>query len=154
MDWIKVMREMPLTMKKVTKFKGHEGESLYQGDVYYQGKKVGFLSEGDWGGPPILRIESKVAKDAVDKFFSAQPKVKVEFEGAELLECKYDEESFVGDILACALFSKDVEKEKKKGRFIFVLPDDRKYSFRHCGAPDIMAARLAMIKKYPNLIEL
>ena len=38
-----------ISLKKVTEFKGHEGEPCYQGDVYLGSKKVGFWSQDAWG---------------------------------------------------------------------------------------------------------
>lgn len=38
------------SLKKVVNYKGHEGEPLSQADVYYDGKKIGFWSMGDFGG--------------------------------------------------------------------------------------------------------
>ena len=49
-------------------YRGHEGEPLAQADLYLKEpgkklKKVGFLSDGDWGGPDVERFESKEAKE-------------------------------------------------------------------------------------------
>lgn len=38
-----------ISLKKVTEFKGHEGEPCYQGDVYLNNKKIGFWSQDAWG---------------------------------------------------------------------------------------------------------
>lgn len=38
-----------ISLKKVTNFKGHEGEPCYQGDVYLNNKKIGFWSQDTWG---------------------------------------------------------------------------------------------------------
>lgn len=34
-----------VSIKAFKKFRGHEGEELYQGNVYYNGKKLGFWSQ-------------------------------------------------------------------------------------------------------------
>ena len=49
-------------------YKGHEGEPLAQADLYLKepGKKlekVGFLSDGDWGGPSVERFKSKEVEE-------------------------------------------------------------------------------------------
>ncbi len=41
-------------LKGVKEYKGHEGEPLFQGNVYYKNKKIGFFAMGDWGGPSTL----------------------------------------------------------------------------------------------------
>lgn len=46
-----------IELKNVREFRGHEGEPLTQGDVYYKNKKVGFYSQDSWGGPDILNLD-------------------------------------------------------------------------------------------------
>jgi hypothetical protein len=46
-----------IELKKVNDFKGHEGEQLTQGDVYYKGKKVGYYSQDAWGGMDIFNLD-------------------------------------------------------------------------------------------------
>lgn len=44
-------------LKGIAEFKGHEGEPLIQGNVYYKGKKVGFYSQDAWGGMDIFKLD-------------------------------------------------------------------------------------------------
>ena len=46
-----------IELKNVKNFRGHEGEELVQGDVYYKGKKVGYYSQDAWGGMDIFDLE-------------------------------------------------------------------------------------------------
>ena len=46
-----------IELKNITNFRGHEGEDLIQGNVYYNGKKVGFYSQDAWGGCDRLNID-------------------------------------------------------------------------------------------------
>ena len=39
-----------VSIKAFKKFRGHEGEEPYQGNVYYNGKKLGFWSQDAHGG--------------------------------------------------------------------------------------------------------
>ena len=59
-------------LKKLVKFRGHEGEELYQGDIYLNGKKIGFYSDGDWGGPQSIRVsvEDEATLDVLGRQFS------------------------------------------------------------------------------------
>ena len=41
-------------IKKLKKYRGHEGEPLFQGELYCDGKKVAFIGDGDWGGPMVI----------------------------------------------------------------------------------------------------
>lgn len=48
-------------VKNIKTFRGHEGEPLIQCSVYKHGKRIGFYSSGDWGGPPRLEMSQKEA---------------------------------------------------------------------------------------------
>lgn len=55
------------TLRKVTTFLGHEGESLQQAEVLYKKKLVGYYSESDWGGPTEfdwISKETDILKEA------------------------------------------------------------------------------------------
>lgn len=56
-----------ITLKGVTKFRGHEGEPLHQGNIYLNNKKVGNFSEDSWGGGIIYDFDSKEMKSEVEK---------------------------------------------------------------------------------------
>lgn len=58
-----------ITVKSIKQFRGHEGEPLYQGDIYLGNKKIGWWSQDSWGGPDsywldepysIRKLEAKV----------------------------------------------------------------------------------------------
>ena len=42
-------------LKSLKEFRGHDGESLVQANVFYKNKKIGFFSEDGWGGPCQLQ---------------------------------------------------------------------------------------------------
>lgn len=44
-------------LKAVKNFRGHEGEPLKQGNLYFGNKKVGFVSEDSNGGYPTIDID-------------------------------------------------------------------------------------------------
>lgn len=46
-----------IELKNITNFRGHEGEPLIQGNVYYKGKKVGYYSQDAWGGMDIFNLD-------------------------------------------------------------------------------------------------
>ena len=52
-----------IELKNVKEFRGHEGEILEQGDVYYKGKKVGFWSQDGWGGCDNFNLDYNLDKD-------------------------------------------------------------------------------------------
>lgn len=69
-------------IKGVKSFRGHDGESLNQGNLYYNGKKVAFWSQDAWGGPDTLIYEDldkntlfntkNKLEDAIEKFKSSE----------------------------------------------------------------------------------
>lgn len=54
-----------IELRNIRDFRGHEGEPLTQGDVYYKNKKVGFYSQDSWGGPDIFNLDYDLDKDLV-----------------------------------------------------------------------------------------
>lgn len=46
-----------IELKNIIDFRGHEGEELTQGDVYYKGQKVGYYSQDAWGGCDIFDLD-------------------------------------------------------------------------------------------------
>jgi glutaredoxin-related protein len=49
-----------IAIKGLKEFKGHEGETLLQGDIYFKGKKVGYYSDDFRGGMAVVDIDVKV----------------------------------------------------------------------------------------------
>lgn len=50
-----------IELKNIVNFKGHEGEDLIQGNVYYNGKKVGFYSQDSWGGIDNFNLDNELS---------------------------------------------------------------------------------------------
>jgi len=48
-----------ISIKKLNSFKGHEGETLYQGDLYLGNKKIGSWSQDAWSGPDQIHLDNK-----------------------------------------------------------------------------------------------
>ena len=100
-------------IKGVKSFRGHEGESLKQGNLYYNGKKVAFWSQDAWSGPDTLIYED-LDKDTL---FNTKNKLEDAIEMYKNSESCYDMdfleyinyESFIGAIM----FLNDIEKEYK-----------------------------------------
>ncbi|MCU4715821.1 hypothetical protein OCE25_26535 [Bacillus cereus] len=47
-----------IEIKTYTIKRGHEGEPLQQAVVYIDGKKAGYISDGNWGGPMVLSFSN------------------------------------------------------------------------------------------------
>lgn len=50
-------------LKNIVNFRGHEGEDLIQGNVYYNDKKIGYYSQDAWGGMDIFDIDYNLPKE-------------------------------------------------------------------------------------------
>ena len=46
-----------ISLKNMVKFRGHEEETLYQGDLCLGEQKIGFWSEDSWGGPDNIILD-------------------------------------------------------------------------------------------------
>lgn len=55
-------------IKGMVCYKGHGGEPLRQCNVYYNGKKVGYYSDGDWGGENTLELPATFEKECSEEF--------------------------------------------------------------------------------------
>ena len=56
-----------VTIKSLKRFRDHEGFGIYQGNVYYKGKKLGFWSEDSWGGEDLFDFDSSILDDEVER---------------------------------------------------------------------------------------
>jgi len=56
-----------LTIKNITNFKGHEGESCRQGNIYLNGKKVGYYSDSFMMGEATIAFDSKEHRARAEK---------------------------------------------------------------------------------------
>lgn len=48
-------------IKNIVTYRGHEGEELRQGTIYYNGKKVGFYRDGDYGSGSDVDVPREIA---------------------------------------------------------------------------------------------
>lgn len=110
-----------LEIKGLKNYRGHEGEPLHQGNIYLNGKKVGFYSEGDWGGPATVDYDTKEAKDEikviVDLYFKENPP---EYDFANT------DEYFFRDLVSLLLDEKDFKAAIKRG-YAMLFVADAKY---------------------------
>lgn len=91
-------------IKNLKGFKGHDGESLYQGTIYLNGEKLGFWSQDSWGGCDMYDFDTSPLKKAVTDFQQSFPDsfpLKTFFTEPDVL-------------LAEIIFWKDLEKTFKK----------------------------------------
>lgn len=57
-----------LTVKSLKSFSGHDGAPALQGNVYFNGKKLGFWSQDPWCGPDRFDFDENLLSDVVNKY--------------------------------------------------------------------------------------
>lgn len=75
-----------IEFKNLKDFRGHEGEDLVQGDIYYKGKKVGYYSQDAWGGSDIFDLDYNLPKELRTEIYD----IVKNYEGGKLFR-KLDE---------------------------------------------------------------
>ena len=60
-------------IKNLKSFLDHEECLCYQGNVYLNGKKLGFWSQDSWGGPDIFSFDDALLDDACNSFYEGTP---------------------------------------------------------------------------------
>lgn len=117
-----------IELKAIKEFNGHDGGGYYQGNIYLDGKKIGYWSQDVWCGPDIFsfdRDENKF-KDRIKAYYKKNPQVD------ELKTLRHDtdwsnppmtdysdnpmiEEYFMNDLLELSFREKEFKKYSKKG---------------------------------------
>lgn len=98
-------------------FKGHEGEPLYQGNISYKGKKLGFWSQDAFSGCDNYDFNTKVLDEEVEKY-----------KNSDRTEEKYKEftdlDSLLADLAEVMQREKDYKKGVKMGYKTYVMASD------------------------------
>lgn len=101
-------------VKKLKAFKDHEGETIYQGDVYLNGTKLGFWSQDAWCGDDTYRFDVKLLDEAV-KLHKESPFVEDKYK-----DLVTNPDFLMHDIIRLSLAEKDYKKGVKQGYDTFV----------------------------------
>ena len=96
-------------IKNLKSFIGHEG-TCYQGDVWLNGKKLGFWSQDAWGAICDTFEFDESALDKVCENFQAGFPDTYEYKEF----CK-DKETLLNDLVSLKTIEKDLKKDFKKG---------------------------------------
>ena len=92
-----------ITIKALKKFKDHEGMNIYQGNVYMNGKKLGFWSQDYMSGYDNFNFDENICNEAVEKF-----------RNSDLVDEEYKNFTNLGVLLAYVISLINTEKEYKK----------------------------------------
>ena len=106
-----------ISIKSLKGFRDPEGMEIYQGNVYYKGKKLGFWSQDSWGGPDHFQFDESILDAEVEKFRES-----------ELVEDRYRKitnvEIMLGEIVELARMEKEYKKRAKQGYTTLVWAHD------------------------------
>ena len=106
-----------IQIKGLKKFRDHEGAPVFQGNVYYKGKKLGFWSQDSWGGPDIFDFDTRVLDAEVEKY-KASDRVEPEYKEYTSLDI------LLGDLLTLMDREKTYKKAMKGGWKAYVEVSD------------------------------
>lgn len=133
-------------LKAIKTFKGHEGETCYQGNLYLNGKRLGFWSQDSWSGMDIFDFdESTLNKVCEDYQAGFDDDYRYKAVCAE-------KEVFISAVLRLRLIEKDLTPGFKKGYKAAIYVTD---GF-HCNwtwLPD-NGTDEALLKKYSANVEI
>lgn len=93
-----------ISIKSLKKFKDHEGVDIYQGNVYYKNKKLGFWSQDAWCGCDNYDFDTSALAGEVERYMQS-----------DMVEDKYREITDLDILLANLVVLMDDEKMYKKG---------------------------------------
>jgi len=104
-------------VKNLKKFVGHEGE-CEQGNVYLNGKKLGFWSQDSWGGPDTFDFDESALDKACSDFKAGFPD---SYKYKEFCDSK---DVFIGYVTELKNIESYLKKDYKKGFKTTVLVTD------------------------------
>lgn len=106
-----------ISVKSVTKFLGHERETLFQGSLSLNGKKLGFWTQDGWGGPDNFDLDrqfsERLLNEAVKKLNTDKAREVGPADGRFLFE--YDLELLLYDFIVLWQDEKEFKKAVKAG---------------------------------------
>ncbi len=106
-----------IEIKNLKTFKDHEGCDIAQGNIYYNGKKLGFLSQDYMSGPDSYDFDEKILDAEVAKYRNSSF-VEEKYKDGANLDC------LLGDLLKLADSEKEYKRGKRKGYTTYVEATD------------------------------
>lgn len=108
-----------ISIKDLKQFTGHEGEPLFQGNLYLNGKKIGFWSQDGHGGPDNFMLDGgwqqeKALDDAIKAMYPEKA-IHGEARDGEPYVIEYGLEFLMTDILDLMNDEKEFKKATKNG---------------------------------------
>lgn len=133
-----------LTLKGITRFKGHEGEPLIQGNIYFNNKKVGYYSQDSWGGPDTINIYNKTDEEEINKiaerFFDKYPNGIIPEDQSFTLKDLYRDnylDGLMGEFIVLIEAEKEYKAAIKKGyKYVLYAKKDKRHYMQVYSVPN------------------
>lgn len=106
-----------ISAKNIKRFKGHEEEPLCQGNLYLGNKKLGFWSQGDWGGPDDFNLAGEYSERRLNEAVKRLNPEKAYRGGTpeKPFVLEYDLELLMGDFVCLWMDEQKYKKAIKDG---------------------------------------
>lgn len=107
-----------ITVKALKQFRGHEGEPLFQGNLYLGNKKIGFWSQDSHGGCDNIYLDAPYSKAKLRekvKTLNQHHNRTFARTGGSAFILEYDLELLFGDLMVMQADEKDYKKAVKNG---------------------------------------
>lgn len=134
-----------ISIKNLKHFKDHEGCMIAQGDVWYNGKKLGFWSQDSWGGSDNYDFNEHILDEEVEKYRKS-----------DMVEDKYrsvvDLDSLLYDLLPLIEDEKEWKKVVKKGWKAYVKATDG-YHYMCYYSPEIDRKKILKTEFHKDFIK-
>ena len=103
-----------IEIKSLKTFRGHDGTTFLQGNVYYRNKKLGFWSQDAWCGPDLFEFKESILDEEVQKYKKSVPLDDERYRDIISLEI------LLGDLVRLIQTEKDFKKGLKNGYKAYV----------------------------------
>ena len=146
-----------ITVKALKEFRGHEGEPLFQGNLYLGNKKIGFWSQDSHGGCDNIYLDAPYSitklKEKV-KMLNQHHKRTFARTGGSAIILDYDLELLFGDLMVMQADEKDYKKAVKNGFHGVLLITDGYHIFGwNLDQTETSLRDDALVHKYAKAIE-
>lgn len=133
-----------IEVKSLKGFTGHEGY-CYQGNVYKDGKKLGFWSQDAWGGSDSFDFDTSVFKEVLKDYKDGFP------DGYKYKDYCDNEDIFMAAVVDLKCIEKDCKKAFKDGwKAVYYVNDRFHYSW--LPLPEVLTVS-EVAKKYPDQVK-
>lgn len=107
-----------ISVKNLKKFRGHEGEPLFQGSLYLGGKKIGSWSQDYHNGPDDIDLEGNLSETLLNKAVAARNPDKAIHStrpDGSAFTVEYDLSLLLDDFISLLDDEKEFKKAVKQG---------------------------------------